>query len=97
MEHQQTPSCLCCICEQVQGKVRKQVAEAGKALGLDGTYIPFSYIEQVDSPPTCPRSCDSHPDRMAREHLRWRKARLRCLRDTARVVRTCRVCIPCSS
>jgi hypothetical protein len=23
------------------------VAEAGKALGLDSTYIPFSYIEQV--------------------------------------------------
>lgn len=23
------------------------MAEAGKALGLDSTYIPFSYIEQV--------------------------------------------------
>ncbi len=32
---------------QVQGKDRAQVAAAGKALGLDGHYIPFSYIEQV--------------------------------------------------
>lgn len=32
---------------QVQGKEREKVAEAGKALGLDATYIPFSYIEQV--------------------------------------------------
>lgn len=32
---------------QVQGKVREKVAEAGKALGLDGHYIPRSYIEQV--------------------------------------------------
>mmetsp|Transcript_11150 Transcript_11150/g.33431 ORF Transcript_11150/g.33431 Transcript_11150/m.33431 type:complete len:669 (+) Transcript_11150:244-2250(+) len=32
---------------QVQGKVREQVAEAGKALGLEGHYIPRSYIEQV--------------------------------------------------
>ena len=32
---------------QIQGKDRKQVAAAGKALGLDGTYIARSYIEQV--------------------------------------------------
>ena len=32
---------------QIQGKDRNQVAAAGKALGLDGTYIARSYIEQV--------------------------------------------------
>ena len=32
---------------QIQGKDRKQVAAAGKALGLEGTYIARSYIEQV--------------------------------------------------
>jgi len=32
---------------QVQGKVRSAVEEAGKKLGLNGTYIPHSYIEQV--------------------------------------------------
>lgn len=32
---------------QVQGKVRAQVAAAGKALELDDHYIPRSYIEQV--------------------------------------------------
>lgn len=32
---------------QIQGKDRKQVEAAGKALGLDGTYIARSYIEQV--------------------------------------------------
>lgn len=32
---------------QVQGKVRAEVAAAGKALGLDDHYIPRSYIEQV--------------------------------------------------
>lgn len=32
---------------QVQGKVRAAVAATGKALGLDGHYIPRSYIEQV--------------------------------------------------
>ena len=37
---------------QVQGKEREKVAEAGKALGLDSTYIPFSYIEQVHQPAT---------------------------------------------
>lgn len=31
----------------MQGKNRAQVAEAGRALGLDGKYIPFSYIEQA--------------------------------------------------
>ena len=35
---------------QIQGKDRKQVAAAGKALGLEGTYIARSYIEQVGSP-----------------------------------------------
>lgn len=34
---------------QVQGKDRVSVAEAGRRLGLDGTYIPRSYIEQVNS------------------------------------------------
>jgi hypothetical protein len=32
---------------QIQGKVRCAVEEAGKKLGLEGTYIPHSYIEQV--------------------------------------------------
>ena len=32
---------------QVQGKLRSAVEEAGKKLGLNGTYIPHSYIEQV--------------------------------------------------
>ncbi len=35
---------------QIQGKDRKQVAAAGKALGLEGTYIARSYIEQVCPP-----------------------------------------------
>lgn len=33
---------------QIQGKDRLAVAEAGKQLGLDGTYIARSYIEQVN-------------------------------------------------
>lgn len=32
---------------QIQGKVRAAVVEAGSKLGLDSTYIPHSYIEQV--------------------------------------------------
>lgn len=32
---------------QVQGKDRDKVAAVGKALGLEGSYIPKSYIEQV--------------------------------------------------
>lgn len=32
---------------QIQGKVRAAVEEAGTKLGLDGTYVPHSYIEQV--------------------------------------------------
>ena len=32
---------------QVQGKDRAEVEEAGRALGLEGTYIPHSYIELV--------------------------------------------------
>eukprot|EP00899_Mesostigma_viride_P023899 jgi/Mesvir1/4694/Mv19972-RA.1 len=32
---------------QIQGKNRQAVAELGTKLGLDGTYIPFSYIEQL--------------------------------------------------
>lgn len=32
---------------QVQGKERAVVAEAAKTLGLDGSYIPHSYIEQI--------------------------------------------------
>jgi hypothetical protein len=32
---------------QVQGKDRGQVEEAGQRLGLEGTYIPHSYIELV--------------------------------------------------
>lgn len=32
---------------QIQGKLRDAVAEAGHGLGLDGTYTPHSYIEQV--------------------------------------------------
>mmetsp|Transcript_27853 Transcript_27853/g.33811 ORF Transcript_27853/g.33811 Transcript_27853/m.33811 type:complete len:609 (+) Transcript_27853:414-2240(+) len=32
---------------QIQGKDRDKVAQAGTALGLDGTYSPHSYIEQV--------------------------------------------------
>ena len=32
---------------QIQGKNREQVAEAGRKLGLDGTYIARSYIEQI--------------------------------------------------
>jgi hypothetical protein len=31
----------------VQGKSRELVAEAGTSLGLDGTYTPHSFIEQV--------------------------------------------------
>ena len=36
---------MCCM--QIQGKDRAAVAEAGHRLGLDGTYIARSYIEQV--------------------------------------------------
>ena len=32
---------------QVQGKDRAEVEAAGRALGLEGTYIPHSYIELV--------------------------------------------------
>ncbi len=32
---------------QIQGKSRELVAEAGRKLGLDGTYIARSYIEQI--------------------------------------------------
>lgn len=32
---------------QVQGKDRAEVEEAGRVLGLEGTYIPHSYIELV--------------------------------------------------
>ncbi|KAK3276129.1 hypothetical protein CYMTET_15774, partial [Cymbomonas tetramitiformis] len=32
---------------QIQGKKREMVAQAGTDLGLDGTYVPHSYIEQV--------------------------------------------------
>lgn len=32
---------------KVQGKERELVAKIGHQLGLDGTYIPRSYIEQV--------------------------------------------------
>lgn len=32
---------------QIQGKNREQVAEAGRKLGLEGTYIARSYIEQI--------------------------------------------------
>ena len=32
---------------QIQGKVRAAVEEAGTKLGLEGSYIPHSYIEQV--------------------------------------------------
>ena len=32
---------------QVQGKNRELVAETARKLGLDGSYIPRSYIEQV--------------------------------------------------
>ena len=32
---------------QIQGKVRAAVEEAGTKLGLDGSYVPHSYIEQV--------------------------------------------------
>ncbi|KAI5073488.1 hypothetical protein GOP47_0011501 [Adiantum capillus-veneris] len=32
---------------QVQGKDRAVVAEAAKTMGLDGSYIPHSYIEQI--------------------------------------------------
>lgn len=32
---------------QIQGKSREQVAEAGRKLGLEGTYIARSYIEQI--------------------------------------------------
>ncbi|EEH55068.1 uncharacterized protein MICPUCDRAFT_1495, partial [Micromonas pusilla CCMP1545] len=32
---------------QIQGKVRAAVEEAGTKLGLDGTYVPHSFIEQV--------------------------------------------------
>ena len=32
---------------QVQGRLRSAVEEAGRKLGLEGTYIPHSYIEQV--------------------------------------------------
>lgn len=34
---------------QVQGKDRALVAEAGRKLGLDGTYIALSYIEQAST------------------------------------------------
>lgn len=37
---------------QVQGKDRDLVAEMGSQLELEGTYIPRSYIEQVDLPRT---------------------------------------------
>ena len=32
---------------QIQGKERELVAQVGKQLGLDGTYIARSYIEQI--------------------------------------------------
>ena len=39
---------------QVQGKDRGGVAAAGSALGLDGTYIARSYIEQVGQAAVAP-------------------------------------------
>lgn len=36
-----------CVLLKVQGKERELVAKIGHQLGLDGTYIPRSYIEQV--------------------------------------------------
>ena len=39
--------CKDCNGVQVQGKNRELVAETARKLGLDGTYIPRSYIEQV--------------------------------------------------
>ena len=44
---------------QIQGKDRLAVAEAGKQLGLDGTYIARSYIEQVSSSSTLSTSYKS--------------------------------------
>eukprot|EP00873_Tetraselmis_striata_P002788 jgi/Tetstr1/423052/TSEL_013823.t1 len=32
---------------QIQGKFRKDITEIGRKLGLEGTYVPQSYIEQV--------------------------------------------------
>lgn len=32
---------------QLQGKDRNKLAELGKKLGLEGLYVPRSYIEQV--------------------------------------------------
>ena len=40
-----TEANMCCM--QIQGKDRTAVAEAGRRLSLDGTYIARSYIEQV--------------------------------------------------
>ena len=39
--------CNDCRGVQVQGKNRELVAETAGKLGLNGTYIPRSYIEQV--------------------------------------------------
>lgn len=39
--------CSLPVLMQIQGKNREQVAEAGRKLGLDGTYIARSYIEQI--------------------------------------------------
>lgn len=38
---------MCCACCAAACCCRDAVAAAGKALGLDGTYIPHSYIEVV--------------------------------------------------
>ena len=43
---------------QVQGKDRLAVAEAGRRLGLDGTYIARSYIEQVTAT-VCTSLCET--------------------------------------
>jgi len=43
---------------QVQGKDRLAVAEAGRKLGLNGTYIARSYIEQVTAT-ICISLCDA--------------------------------------
>jgi hypothetical protein len=65
---------------QVQGKEREKVAEAGKALGLDGTYIPFSYIEQVRSAyPTIAALC--------LHHLSWQAV-------PTNIQPVCRRCLP---
>ena len=36
---------------QIEGRDRAAVEEAGRALGLEGTYVPRSYIEQARGPP----------------------------------------------